>query len=300
MNWLYFFGDDRNLFGVFAESLETTVSRSRAAVLFLNIGSNHHVGPHRMTVTFARALASLGFATLRFDIAGLGESQVAQKDEENRLYSKTSIADVKAAMNFLHVHGGFKRFILIGLCSGAYLAFHTAVQDTRVAGQILINPQTFHWREGDSLELAMRRSYKSTRFYRDAFFKKDVWLRALRGEVNMKGTLATLRERFEDRMKAKVKNLITRAQINHSNTDDVTDGFKTITQRGSHSLLIYSAEDGGLDEMEMHLGPAANKMRHESHFHLQIIEDADHTFSSLQSRQQLFHLLSEHLMQNFG
>ena len=44
------------------------------AVLFQPSGLKYRAGSHRLNVRFARRLNDLGYATLRFDPAGLGES----------------------------------------------------------------------------------------------------------------------------------------------------------------------------------------------------------------------------------
>ena len=137
------FGPEERLFGIVTEPTDLLAARNKAAVLMLNVGANHRVGPNRMYVRLARDLASRGIVSFRFDVAGLGDSRTASGDRESRLYSKDSVGDVKAAMSLVTDRYGSDRFILIGLCSGAYLAFHTCVEDERVTCQVLLNPQTF-------------------------------------------------------------------------------------------------------------------------------------------------------------
>ena len=50
------------------------VARKGIAVLLLNAGLIHHVGPNRLYVRLARVLASMGFSTVRFDFSGIGDS----------------------------------------------------------------------------------------------------------------------------------------------------------------------------------------------------------------------------------
>ena len=142
------FGDRRRLFGILTEPAGA-VRRDRPVLCFLNVGANHHVGPHRMNVDLARELASLGYLTFRFDAAGLGDSAVEAGARENRIYTKDSIADVKDAMTMLDQMRGSDRFVVIGLCSGAYLAYHAAIVDERIVGQVLLSPFAFEWEEGD-------------------------------------------------------------------------------------------------------------------------------------------------------
>src|SRR5205085_6183975 len=64
------FGADSHLFGVLTEPGE---KRDLPAVILLNAGSIHRVGPSRLYVRIARELAQDGFASLRLDHEGLGD-----------------------------------------------------------------------------------------------------------------------------------------------------------------------------------------------------------------------------------
>jgi pimeloyl-ACP methyl ester carboxylesterase len=102
-----------------------------------------------MSVDLARDLASRGYLTMRFDASGLGDSIAAPGADENRIYTKDAVADVRRAMDLLGQLHGARRFVLVGVCSGAYLAFHATLADARVAGQLLISPFAFEWKDGD-------------------------------------------------------------------------------------------------------------------------------------------------------
>ena len=142
------FGEGRRLFGIVAEP-GGPLTPDRPAIVLLNVGADPHVGPHRMNVEHARELASMGYLSLRFDAGGLGESLATPGARENRLYDIRSVDDVKSAMTMLSEERGIRRFVLVGLCSGAFVAYHTAASDLRVAGQVLVNMFAFDWKEGD-------------------------------------------------------------------------------------------------------------------------------------------------------
>ncbi|HEV3192166.1 MAG TPA: alpha/beta fold hydrolase, partial [Polyangiaceae bacterium] len=166
------------LFGLLTEPTEQT-SRSRTGIILIDSGANHRIGNNRLYVTWARSWAACGFRVLRFDLAGIGDSPVPPGRRAKEVYSPMAMPETRAAMDFLE-RRGCNRFVLGGICSGAYIAFHTAVDDPRVAGILLMNPPTFHWKEGDSLELHTRNTFSSTSFYLRAAMSADTWKKTLR------------------------------------------------------------------------------------------------------------------------
>jgi len=290
------YDDAGRLFGILAQRPEPVGRRARTAVLFLNVGSNHHVGPHRMYVTLSRELAALGYSAFRFDVAGLGDSRPHPGAKENQLYSRASVNDVQQAITFLVRTIEAERFVLFGICSGAYLAFHSTVADPRVSGQILVNPQTFEWREGDSLELKIKKeSYKATRFYRQALFKKDTWVRLYHQEINLRG----IADELYDRSRQQLVSRVSRALSMSNGAGHVARSFVAISDRGTQSLLVYSGNDGGIDVIEAHLGTGGGRMRRRKNFRFEIIDGADHTITPPAAQEELERLLTAYMCSVF-
>lgn len=128
------FGKRKGLVGIL--SVPSSPDPSRPAILLLNAGIQHRPGPFRMYVEIARALAASGFNVLRFDLSGLGDSEVQleQPDERAR-----GIEDVRAAMEILTKRTGAASFVLGGLCSGADLAHHAGLACPEVAGAFFLD-----------------------------------------------------------------------------------------------------------------------------------------------------------------
>ncbi len=115
------------------------------AVLFMNTGATSHKGAGRMWVLMARRFADLGLTSLRFDVAGVGDSpdRPAQVDPIEQVVD--SLQDIQAAMAWLESRG-YSRIILIGFCRGSQLAY-LASGDRRVHAQILVGPPSYFWDE---------------------------------------------------------------------------------------------------------------------------------------------------------
>ncbi len=125
------FGEGDGLVGTVC--LPAQPSPFLAQVLF-NAGIVHRVGPHRLNVRLARALARRGIASIRFDLSGLGDSE---RSRSSRPFEEQAVADLRAAMDALGREAGARRFSLLGFCSGGRHGFDCAPVDERVAGLLL-------------------------------------------------------------------------------------------------------------------------------------------------------------------
>jgi pimeloyl-ACP methyl ester carboxylesterase len=239
----------------------------------------------------------MGYAVLRFDLAGIGDSRAAEGYAQSRLYSKDAIADVQSAMAFLERFRRIDRFVLVGLCSGAYVAFHTALADPRVVGEVLINTATFSWKPGDPIDVATQRVYKSSHFYRRALFDLDTWRRAARGQIDLRG----IAQRLQALALAKVKARLAASAFGRPPGEDgLAASFRKLSRRGTDSLLIYGEEDQGLDSLELELGRKADKLRALPNFRVDVIPGPDHTFTQLWAQRRLIDAITSHLGRRFA
>lgn len=137
------FGPQRALVGVVAEPADAagaTGTAPRRAVLMANIGMHHRVGPFRVYVDLARALAAAGVLALRFDLSGLGDSAPragASSDLEG------AVLDMVDAMDWVEGRYGITDVTIVGLCSGVDAAHAAALRDARVKGVVFIDGYTY-------------------------------------------------------------------------------------------------------------------------------------------------------------
>lgn len=117
----------------------TSATPKRPAVVLLNAGVVHRVGPHRLTVNLARRFARAGYVAFRFDLAGLGDS----RSRKGATFEAAVIEDIRSAMDHLQKSTGIDRFILGGLCSGADNSLRVALVDPRVTGIALLDPYAY-------------------------------------------------------------------------------------------------------------------------------------------------------------
>jgi pimeloyl-ACP methyl ester carboxylesterase len=201
------------------------------------------------------------------------------------------VGDVRAAIDLM-AQRGCTKFWLLGICSGSYLAFETALQDPRVTGQMLLNSRLLEWDStaDEPWQTAMQAHYKSTRYYRQQLFRPEVYARIVRGHVDVGGIAQRMWGLARQRMRRGLQALIRRAP-----EAGVLKKMRHLGARGVNTFVVMSAEDDGLDYIEFHLGPRGSLMRGEPGFRMAIIEDSDHTFSTVASQRAVIDIVRQHL-----
>lgn len=131
------FGAGGRLFGILTMPDEPSQTAADLPVfVFLSSGLLHRIGPRRLYVRLARALAQLGFCSLRVDLAGRGDSSPSPRlaDEQS------TVDDYEEIVSVLESRLGPVRLVIGGLCSAADDALRLAPDNPRVVGLLLLDP----------------------------------------------------------------------------------------------------------------------------------------------------------------
>jgi len=172
------FGNARTLVGVLHRPEGPAPRADLPAVLLLNAGLLHRVGPNRLYVKIARRLERSGFLVLRFDVWGIGDSQGHAGETKGR----TFVDDTLEAFEVLKQRFGATRFMLMGICMGAQIALEVASRDPRV----------------DSLVLMEGIYVKSARYHVSRLLNPRKWMRVFTGESQ---AVKRLRQKLFERPK---------------------------------------------------------------------------------------------------
>ncbi len=154
---------------------------SALGVVILVGGSQYRVGSHRQFVLLARSLAHAGFAVLRFDYRGMGDSAGGPRSFE------AVDSDIAVAMDALQrACPSVKRVVLWGLCDGAsaallYSGMHA---DARLAGLCLLNP----WVRSEATLARTRIKH----YYSGRLMQADFWRSIWHGEYAWRPSLRAL------------------------------------------------------------------------------------------------------------
>ena len=146
-------------------------------VVFLNAGALRRIGPNRMWVEAARRFAARGVPTLRIDLAGIGDADGEDGgwSDDASFYVPEFVGQARAVLGELEARGLGPRFILAGLCSGAYWSFHAALEDERVQAAMMLNTRALFWDGQRRLQQEAAHSRKLA--------EPRLWLKVLRGGI---------------------------------------------------------------------------------------------------------------------
>jgi pimeloyl-ACP methyl ester carboxylesterase len=268
------FGRERSLVGILSDPQDTQSSENRPAVLILNSGLLHRVGPNRLYVKIARTLASMGFLVFRFDLSGIGDSQTRT---DNTAFEESSISETQEAMDFLTSARNVQKFVLTGICSGAHIAFNVACLDARVVGIIPI----------DFYATPSRRYFIQE--YKRRVFSFRRWWNLLSGRSNIWTILIKKRTVFRSAQYSGPSD----EGAGRETHERTLAGFQTLVQRNASVLLIYSGGSPGYYNYRMLFEKELSKFSCDGKFQIMHFETSDHEFTLLYHQKLLIETISE-------
>jgi pimeloyl-ACP methyl ester carboxylesterase len=283
------FGAGRALTGILCAPTRPRAECKRRLAILLNTGANSHIGAGRAAVIQARGLAERGVASLRMDIFGIGDSGWTREGPLSAIHHAERSRDVSDAIDALStLH--FDEIALVGVCSGAFLAFQTALADPRVNRILLANPQFWLPPAPESLADPLQGAYGSTSTYAWKLLSPTTWRRALVGELKLKAVLGIGREiagRLFGRVHAKWRR---RA----SNEGDLVALLRRLQTRGCEVQLVLSEGDPAREALLGHL-PGRDFSALDGVMRIIEAEGADHAFVMRRTRQAFLEWLGEFL-----
>lgn len=263
------FGEAGSLVGTVTSAPQGT--GGKPAVILLNPGIVHRVGPGRIYVKIARALAAKGFTALRFDFSGIGDSTVRL---DNCCFEKSSVDETCAAMSFLQAKTNINRFILIGGCSGAAVSLQTARFNRRAVGAVLIN---FPARADEEEQGNHRRD--GHYYWSFALLSLKSWHKLLTGRSDYRRIGRALAQGMK-------RKLIERSGISASDVR-FRSALRELADRGVQLTFICSKGDSLLGDLREAGGRDLKQLCAQAKVRCEVIPKSDHTFSSLHDHERL-------------
>lgn len=240
-------------------------------VLIIVGGPQYRAGSHRQFVLLARGLAARGYPAMRFDYRGMGDSSGASRSFED------VAPDISAAIAaFREACPSVSKVVLWGLCdaASAALLYLDGKRWAPIAGLVLANP----WVRSE----ATIAKTKVKHYYVARMFEREVWAKALRGQVDLRNALGGF-----------VQAARSARRATHT-SDPMPESFRermasSLAAFRGPVLLILSGRDLTAREFDEYAranrtwrGLLAQKAVDRCD-----IEEADHTFSSAGSRSRV-------------
>lgn len=265
-------GHRKSLVGIISQGVGCPTPTDRPMIVILNAGIIHRVGPSRMNVLLARALAESGYSSLRFDLSGLGDSD-ARSDDLNPLDS--SLADIREVLDWLESNRGARRIILVGLCSGANHSLLYGGSDSRVVGLVLLDPA-----------IPKTLGYY-LRHYGPRLFQPGILLNLMRGrhpfwrslqKRAVGGPAEPIQPQGPDLQSPEVRSFLERA-------------YRSCVDHSVHFLLVLTKGLEGQHNYREQVLDAFPNVQFGNRLRLEYLKDSEHTFTSEVDRARLFRLI---------
>jgi alpha-beta hydrolase superfamily lysophospholipase len=285
-----FFGAEADLFGVVTEPRRGEIRRR--GVILVNAAADNHIGAARLYVTLARRWARRGYVVLRMDFAGIGDSATRPSQPDDEVFPPTALDDMRAAIDLMRSRYGVGEITLAGLCSGGYHALRAAVAALPVNRILLVNPQNFFWRQGDSLDdVQLYEIVHNPGLYKERVFSFAAWRRLLSGQVNLWRIVKIYAQRPVIALESSVRDVARRLRIRLPN--DLGWDLQQVAARGIQTTMVFARGEPGLELLRIQGGSAVRRLRDKCR--VRILESGDHTFSHSGPRTLLEDVLSEEL-----
>lgn len=258
-------GPNGAMFAVLSEGVD--VGPAPLCAVWLNGGALRHTGPNRAWVEAARRWAARGVPTVRVDLGGIGDSEGEEGCVSNSdLYAPLRTREACALLDQLPERGLPARFVLGGLCSGAYWSLHAALADQRVAGILLINLYAFFWSEELVAERQTGRSLSALRGYG--------WRRLANRNVSVRHMREAASSLRPSRLRAGAGHPVEREQ-----SAQIELALDTLRDQGTQALLLLSRGEGLSDQLQRQ--GVVGELRRWPNLTLETIPSTDHMFRAL-------------------
>ena len=184
-------------------------------------------------------------------------------------FEEGAAIEVRDAMDHMTKISGVKRFVLLGLCSGADMAYLVGCEDPRVVGLVQLDPYGYKtWKA--------KLSYVFNH-YRKRVFRLDVWKRFF------VRTFKRLFQKTEEASDAEpdwyaapeyIRKIPPREQI--------SQGLQAMISRGVSLLTIFSGGEPNLYNYRNQYRESFSEIDFKGRLQVEHIESATHIFTDLE------------------
>jgi hypothetical protein len=147
-----------------------------------------------------------------------------------------------------------------------------------VLGTVLINGQGYIPESEEAIH-AYLASHQRRRYYLGrALYNLQSWRKLATGRVGYGDILGALGFRREGRRSAK--------DLRNSKAGEIAAGFRSLADRRTEMLFLYSAGDPGIEELDLILEGKVAALSARETVQYRVVEKADHMFTALASQEE--------------
>jgi exosortase A-associated hydrolase 1 len=254
----------------------------RGILIVVGGGPQYRVGGHRQLVLWSRRRAAEGYAVLRFDYTGMGDSYGTFRG-----YADID-ADIRGALDWLAAEmPELEEFVLWGECDAASAILAYAYRDPRVSGLVLLNP--FARTEAGQARAVLRH------YYLDRLRQPSFWRKLLTLKFN---PLTSLRSAWDMARRARKANSVAAPRVGSADAlsaplprdlplpERLLAGFTRFSRK---TMIVMSGRDLYAREFDdaVRANPAWQQQLDAKQAVRHDLPEADHTFSSALWRDQV-------------
>lgn len=260
----YFQGGANNLYYISAGP-DNGCQPEHGGVIFVHAADGNRLGPHRMFVELSEQLNMSGFATMRFDLSGCGDSDgvICRKSISQ------DVKDVIAAIDFFSSKTKNAKLYLIGISRGARVCLSLLMNNhIHVTGAILLSPPV-----ATNITMAKSLFFRIREYYMKLKDPQTL-KKLLKGEINFRQILKTFTVAIG------VKN-----RYKNDNTGKIVSKCPL--------LFIFGQNDPIAAESKTHYKRICNQHGITSKFIT--ISQANHSFFHYKWKEQIFEIVQSWL-----
>lgn len=317
--------DGHRLFGMLYAP-EQPVAQRVGVLVSVNAIKNR-VGTFRLHVLLARRFCELGYHVLTFDPAGIGDSE---GPFDNKLLSEHYYdiqtgkysADLADATNWFLAEAKIDRMVLFGLCGGAISMQMSGASDPRVEGMMLLNLPVLVedlkrlGQQDNAAKIVSPVSAKTLLKHKlQRLVEIDFWRRLVRLEVDLREEARLVGRSLQvlaRRVGTKMSSVVSKKPAAQNDAMQPVSPHKQFNMHfqraflrsmelGQKTLFMFAELDPwtAIFNSEFRDRALAPGNRHEAHYSIEVIEAANHIFSSADSQKELERRLSTWLLTHF-
>ncbi len=223
---------------------------------------------------------------------GVGDSGTRPSHAEDDVFPQEALDDIRAAIDFIRNTYGVRDITLAGLCSGAYHALRAAVAGLSVNRILMVNPQNYFWKPGESLQgLQLVEVVHNPGVYRARVFSVAAWKRMLTGRVNIVRIARIYLQRPLLAADSTLRDIARRLRLRLPN--DLGTELEEVVARGIKVVFVFARGEPGIDLLKLQAGASVKRLADRCRIHT--VNGGDHVFTRSGPRAMMEKIVSDEL-----